>query len=100
MTKVTIDNTKEGRTKRIGVVVAVLVVLVAAGFASPFAHAMYLDAADRECSATPHLDGSDPASRYESWSTTWSWTEPGWVCLYYEDGEVAEEVVVGLFPDP
>lgn len=100
MTKTVTTDANEGRARRFGVAVAVVLILVAAGFASPFALAMYQDAADRECGKTPHFDGSDPASRYNSWTTTWSWTEPGWVCLYHGDGEVAEKVGVGFFPDP
>lgn len=36
--------------------------------------------------------------RYDTWAARWSWTEPGWVCVYYEDGESAEEIDLGLFP--
>lgn len=98
MSKTNTTDAITGRTRRVVVAVTVVIVLVAAGFASPFALTMYGDAADRDCGKTPHLDGSDPASRYESWTTMWSWTEPGWVCVYYEDEEVAEEIVVGIFP--
>lgn len=57
---------KSGKTRRILAVVAVAVLLGIVGFASPFALAMYGNAADHECGKTPHFDGSDPAARYDN----------------------------------
>lgn len=84
--------------QRIALAVSVLCIALAVALPTLVALGENHRAAWDACGITHPYEDS-PASRYNSWKARWSWTEPGWTCMYFDqNGDVAETTSIGMFP--